>query len=154
MPELPRTADIVIVGAGAIGCSIAYHLAKRGCRDVVVLERAAIGAGSTSRAAGGIRCQWGHRVEIEFSLASLAFFDRFEDEMGVPCDFRRNGYLFLLMTEAQLTQARCDVELQRSFGVETHLLAPDDISQIVPEVRVDDVLGATWGPNDGFAGPN
>src|SRR5438034_4903972 len=82
----PRAADIVIIGAGAVGCSIAYHLARRGARDVVVLERETVGAGSTSKAAGGIRVQFGTRVEIEFSLRSIEFFTRFEDEMGVPCD--------------------------------------------------------------------
>src|SRR5438093_5501752 len=96
MSDLPHAADVVVIGAGAIGCSIAYHLAKRGCRDVVVFERDAVGSGSTSKAAGGIRCQFGAEVEVRFSLESLRFFERFEDEMGVPCDFRRNGYLFLI----------------------------------------------------------
>src|SRR5688500_8647798 len=77
MPTLPPTADIAIIGAGAIGCSIAYHLARRGVKNVVVLERDAIGSGTTSKAAGGIRAQFSTRVEIEFSLASLEFFHRF-----------------------------------------------------------------------------
>jgi sarcosine oxidase subunit beta len=152
--DLPTSAEVVVIGAGAIGCSIAYHLALRGCRDVVVLERDAIGAGSTSRAAGGIRCQFGTEVEIRFSLASLVFFDRFEEEMGSPCDFERTGYLFLLTMPAQIEQARRDVALQRSLGVDTRLIGPDDVRQIVPDIRVDDVLGATWGPNDGHAGPH
>src|SRR5437660_9208939 len=105
-PALPRTAEVVVIGAGAIGCSVAYHLAKRGQRGVVVLERDFVGAGSTSKAAGGIRCQWAHEVEVRFSLESLAFFERFEDEMGVPGDFHREGYLFLLTDEADVERHR------------------------------------------------
>src|SRR5712692_5181463 len=97
--SLPRSAEVFIIGAGAIGASIAYHLARRGARDVVVLERDQVGAGSTSKAAGGIRVQFATPVEVEFSLRGIAFFKRFEDEMGVPCDFRQEGYLFILSSE-------------------------------------------------------
>src|SRR5882672_740597 len=124
---LPRSADIVIIGAGAIGASIAYQLGRRGARDVVVLERDTVGAGSTSKAAGGIRVQFGTRVEIELSLRAIAFFKRFEDEMGVPCDFHQEGYLFVV---------------------------PDDARALVPALNVDDALAAIWGPLDGHASPN
>ncbi len=140
----PRTADIVIIGAGAIGCSIAYHLALRGARDVVVLEREMIGAGSTSKAAGGIRGQFGTRVEIEFSLRSIEFFTRFEEEMGVPCDYRQEGYLILLSDEPDVARFRRNVDLQRSLGAEVSLVGPDDARAIVPELRVDDILAAAW----------
>jgi len=150
----PRTADIVIIGAGAIGCSIAYHLALRGARDVVVLEREMVGAGSTSKAAGGIRVQFGTRVEIEFSLRSIEFFTRFEEEMGVPCDYRQEGYLILLSDERDLAQYRRNVELQTSLGADVRIVAPDDARAIVPGLRVDDILAAAWGPRDGYASPN
>ncbi len=150
----PRAADIVIIGAGAVGCSIAYHLARRGARDVVVLEREMVGAGSTSKAAGGIRVQFGTRVEIEFSLRSIEFFTRFEDEMGVPCDYRQEGYLILLSDEGDLARYRKNVELQTTLGADVRILAPDDARAIVPELRVDDVLAAAWGPMDGYASPN
>jgi len=151
---LPRTADIVIIGAGAIGSSIAYHLARRGARNVVVLERETVGAGSTSKAAGGIRVQFGTRVEVEFSLRSIEFFTRFEDEMGVPCDYRQEGYLILLSDEADLARFRRNVELQTSLGADVRILKPDDARAIVPELRLDDVLAAAWGPMDGYASPN
>ena len=150
----PRTADIVIIGAGAIGCSIAYHLALRGARDLVVLEREMVGAGSTSKAAGGIRAQFGTRVEIEFSLRSIEFFTRFEDEMGVPCDYRQEGYLILLTDEPDVARFRRNVELQRSLGADVSLVGPDDARAIVPDLRVEDVLAAAWGPRDGYASPN
>lgn len=151
---LPRTADIVIIGAGAIGSSIAYHLATRGARDVIVLEREAIGSGSTSKAAGGIRVQFATRVEIEFSLRGIDFFKHFEDEMGAPCDFRQEGYLFVITREEDLARFRKNVALQQSLGADVRIISPEDARAIVPGLVVDDVLAAVWGPADGYASPN
>jgi sarcosine oxidase subunit beta len=151
---LPKTADIVIIGAGALGSSIAYHLTKRGARDIVVLERESIGSGSTSKAAGGIRVQFATRVEIEFSLRGIAFFKRFEEEMGAPCDFRQEGYLFVLTRERDLERFRKNVALQQSLGADVRLITPDDARAIVPALRVDDAIAAVWGPMDGYASPN
>jgi sarcosine oxidase subunit beta len=153
-PSLPHTADIVIIGAGAIGASIAYHLARRGARDVVVLERDQVGAGSTSKAAGGIRVQFATPVEVEFSLRGIAFFKRFEDEMGVPCDFHQEGYLFVVTDEPTLARFRTNVALQRRLGADVRVIAPDDARALVPELQVDDALAAVWGPMDGYASPN
>jgi sarcosine oxidase subunit beta len=153
-PALPRSADIVIIGAGAIGASIAYQLGRRGARDVVVLERDAVGAGSTSKAAGGIRVQFATRVEIELSLRAIAFFKRFEDEMGVPCDFHQEGYLFVVTDEPTLVRFRENVALQRSMGADVRVIAPDDARALVPALNVDDALAAVWGPTDGHASPN
>ena len=151
---LPRTADIVVIGAGAVGASIAYHLARRGARDVVVLERDQVGAGSTSKAAGGIRVQFGTRVEVEFSLRGIEFFKRFEDEMGVPCDFHQEGYLFVVTDEPTLDRFRTNVALQRSLGADVRVIAPDDARALVPALNVDDAIAAVWGPTDGYASPN
>ena len=152
--ELPRSADIVIIGAGAIGASIAYQLGRRGARDVVVLERDVVGAGSTSKAAGGIRVQFATRVEIELSLRAIAFFNRFEDEMGVPCDFHQEGYLFVVTDEPTLARFRENVALQRSMGADVRVIAPDDARALVPALNVDDALAAVRGPTDGHASPN
>jgi len=153
-PALPRSADIVIIGAGAIGASIAYQLGRRGARDVVVLERDTVGAGSTSKAAGGIRVQFATRVEIELSLRGIAFFKRFEDEMGVPCDFHQEGYLFVITDEPTLERFRANVVLQRSMGGDVRVIAPDDARALVPSLNVDDAIAAVWGPMDGHASPN
>ncbi|HEY3080160.1 MAG TPA: FAD-binding oxidoreductase [Chloroflexota bacterium] len=149
----PPTADVVVVGAGAIGCSVAYHLAKRGCRDVLVLERASVGAGSSGRGNGGIRSQFGLETEVRFSLASLAFFERFEEEMGTSCGFVQTGYLFLIRSEAELDQFRHDAAMQNRLGADTRLIDPDGIRALVPGLRVDDVAAGAWGPKDGFARP-
>jgi sarcosine oxidase subunit beta len=154
MPSLPATADIAIIGAGAIGCSIAYHLARRGVKNVVVIERDAIGSGTTSKAAGGIRAQFSTPVEIEFSLASLEFFHRFADEMGGSCDFREHGYLYCLTSLEQVERYSREIELQRSMGIDVQMISPDDARALVPGLNIDDVIAATWGPRDGYAGVN
>ena len=147
-------ADVVIIGGGIIGCATAYHLARRGCTNVVVLERNTVGSGSTSKAAGGIRVQFSTPVHIEFSLRSIKVWERFTEEFGVDVDYRRWGYLFLAGDEAELETYRRTVALQRSLGGEVELIGPDEVGRIVPGLRVDDLLGAAWGPRDGFADPN
>jgi sarcosine oxidase subunit beta len=121
---------------------------------VVVLERDQVGAGSTSKAAGGIRVQFATRVEIELSRRGLAFFERFEDEMGAPCDFHQEGYLFVVTDEATLARFRANVDLQRSMGADVRLITPDDARALVPALNVDDAIAAVWGPQDGHASPN
>lgn len=154
MAALPRSADIVIIGAGAIGTAIAYHLARKGARDVLILERDMVGAGSTSKAAGGIRVEFPLKVEVEFSLRGIEFFKRFRDEMGAECDFRQEGYLFLLTTEADVERFRKNMAVQHALGADSRLIGPQEARELVPSMRVDDVLAAVWGPRDGYASPN
>lgn len=150
---VPRTAGIAIIGGGVVGCSIAYHLARRGVRDIVVLEREAVGAGTTSKAAGGIRLQFPTETEIRFSLESIAVFERFQEEFGVDPGYRKIGYLFLVVAEEDLRGFRERVALQQRHGVDVRLIGPEDARALVPALRVDDVLAAVWGPQDGMAGP-
>src|SRR5213594_2928558 len=89
--NLPGTASAVIIGGGVVGCSIAYHLARRGLRDVVVLERETVGSGTTSKAAGGIRVQFSTETEIRFSLESIKVFERFQEEFGVDIGYKKIG---------------------------------------------------------------
>jgi sarcosine oxidase subunit beta len=152
-PMLPSSADIVIVGGGAIGCSIAYQLSRRGANNVVVLERETLGSGSTSKAAGGIRAQFGTETEIRFSLEALEFFRSCKEELGVDAEFRPIGYLTLVADEADLRYFERRVALQRGFGVDVRIISPDDARQIVPSLAVDDLIAAVHSPTDGFAGP-
>jgi sarcosine oxidase subunit beta len=147
------TTEVIIIGAGVIGCSIAYHLANMGCHDVIVLEKNLIGSGSTDRCAGGIRQQFSTEANIRLSMESVRFFERFEEETGHPADFRQNGYLLLATTEEELETFRQSVALQRSLGVEVNLLSPREAREIVPKLNVEDVLGATYCPADGYADP-
>ena len=150
---LPRTAGVVVIGGGVVGCSIAYHLARRGMKDVVVLERETVGAGTTSKAAGGIRAQFPTEAEIRFSLEAIRVFERFEDEFGVDPGYRKIGYLFLIAAEDDLRGFETRVDLQRSLGVDVRIISPSDAQAIVPALRVDDLIAAVWGPDDGMAGP-
>jgi len=145
---------VVIVGAGAVGCSIAYHLAKRGQRDIVVIERETIGSGSTSKAAGGIRAQFASEVEIRFSLESIEFFKRFTDEMGAECGYVQEGYLFIVTDEPTLARYRQNVDFQNRFGVPSRIISPQDARALAPQLEIGDVLAGVWCPTDGHATPN
>ena len=148
-----NTSEVIIIGAGVIGCSIAYHLAKLGCHDVTVLEKNFIGSGSTEKCAGGIRQQFFTESNIRLSVESVHFFERFEEETGHTADFRQNGYLMLATTEAELETFRQSIVLQRSLGVEINLLSPQEARDIVPPLNIEDILGATYCPSDGYADP-
>src|SRR5437868_15128781 len=115
---MAETADVVIVGGGAVGSSIAYHLAQRGAgRGVVLLERQTLGSGSTGRSAGGIRSQFSTEVNIRFSLEAVAFWRSFSDRLGSPVDYREIGYLFLATTQQERAQLVSNIALQNALGV-------------------------------------
>src|SRR5947209_6737309 len=120
---MKETASVAIVGGGIIGCSIAYHLAKRGMQDVVLLEKEKfVGTGSTAKAAGGIRQQFSTEVNVRMSMASVRAFERFSTEMECPAIFEQVGYLFLYTTPEQWALAQRNVELQRRCGLEVQVL--------------------------------
>ena len=150
---LPRSADVVIIGGGVVGCSIAYHLARRGHRDVLVLERETVGSGTTSKAAGGIRVQFPTETEIRFSLDAIRTFTSFQEEFGVDIGYRKIGYLFLITDEADRRGFETRIALQRSLGADVRMITPKDAQAMVPALRVDDLIAAVWGPDDGMAGP-
>src|ERR687892_1351252 len=147
------TADIVIVGAGIMGLSTAYHLARRRAGRIVVLERDEVCSGSTALASGGIRHQYANRIGNELTRHSIETYERFEDEFGVDPRFRQHGYLILVTTEAEHAQAERNVALQRSLGVDVTLLSPDETRRRYPYLATDDLRGATYTPRDGFADP-
>src|SRR5256712_1592723 len=151
--SLPRAASAVIIGGGVVGCSIAYHLVRRGLHDVVVLERETVGSGTTSKAAGGIRVQFSSETEIRFSLESIRVFERFQEEFGVDPGYRKIGYLYLLSEERHLREFEKRIALQRTLGADVRVLTPADAQKLVPALRVDDLIAAVWGPQDGMAGP-
>jgi sarcosine oxidase subunit beta len=150
---VPRTASAVIIGGGVVGCSIAYHLARRGQRDVVVLERESVGSGTTSKAAGGIRAQFPTETEVRFSLEAIKVFERFEEEFGVDIGYRKIGYLFLISDQDDLGGFRERMAMQRRLGVDVREIPPAEARAIVPALHVDDLIAAVWGPNDAMAGP-
>lgn len=149
----PRTADVIVIGGGVVGCSIAYHLARRGMRHVVVVERETVGSGTTSKAAGGIRGQFPTETEVRFSLDAIRVFERFEEEFGVDIGYRKIGYLFLVSDATDLDGFRERVALQRRLGVDVRIITPADARALVPALALDGVVAAVWGPDDAMAGP-
>lgn len=152
---LPETADVVIIGGGVMGASTAYHLASRGCRNVVLLERDRFfGAESTGKCAGGVRYQFDTEINIELSRLSLAMLDRFEDELGQAISRRRCGYLFVLTRERDVPEFQRQVALQNRLHVPTRWLDGDEVRRRLPMMHYPDALGGTWGPDDGLADPH
>jgi sarcosine oxidase subunit beta len=150
-----RSAEVVVIGAGVIGASVAYHLAKEGCGRVVVLERhRAPGRGSTSRATGGFRAQFGSEINVRLSLLAREKLARFVDELGVDPDYRPCGYLFAASDEAQLGALRAAQGIQKAVGLEeAQMVTPSDIEDINPAIRADGLVGGVYCPTDGFIRP-
>jgi sarcosine oxidase subunit beta len=155
MTDLPPTTDVVVIGGGVMGASTAYHLALRGYRNVLLLERESFfGTQATGRCAGGVRYQFSTEINVRLSLLSLPMLDRFEEELGQAIDRRRIGYLFLLTNQESVANFRQIVAMQRRLGVNTEWLTPDEIAARVPALNMEGVLAATNHAEDGLADPN
>jgi sarcosine oxidase subunit beta len=144
-------AEIVIIGGGVAGASVAYHLTERGAKDVLVLDRAAsLGTGSTGKATGGIRAQFDTDINIRMSLYSLDFFENWE----FNSEYDPKGYLFLATNNIHLEYLNRTGDRQRELGYEgVHLVTQDEIAAMVPGLNVDDIMGGSFGPRDGFINP-
>lgn len=153
MAALPEAADLVVVGGGIVGASVAYFARKAGIERVALIERGLFGSGSSSRAAGGIRQQFSTEVNVRLSQQSLAFYKRFEAELGIDAGFHQSGYLFLLTDGRAWKAFQRNAIMQRSLGVPAQLLDGAGAQRLVPQLNVDGVLGATYCPTDGYADP-
>ena len=153
---MTETADVVIVGSGIVGSSVAYHLAQAGCTNVLVIEREAHqGKGSTGKSMGGVRAQFSTPVNIQMSKYSIDFFSKFDEVVGHPADYRAHGYLFCATNEKHLSYLKANREQQNALGVtNVEWVQPEDILKMVPQLRVDDILGGTFCPTDGFVDPH
>lgn len=148
-------ADVVVIGAGVMGASVAWHLATLGVRSVCLVDAGSgPGAGSTGRATGGYRAQYASAINVRLSLASRAKLLRFHDDTGGDCGYQPVGYLFLAETAAHLEILRAAQRVQHAEGLhEACLLAADDIARVQPAVSLDGVVGAAWCPSDGYIRP-
>ena len=151
--ECPRHASVVIIGGGVIGLSAAYHLAAAGVRDVVLLERAELGSGSTCRAAGGVRAQFSDAVNIELGNRSLRTFETFRETFGQEIDLHQVGYLFLLEDPAHVSAFEANVALQNELGVATRMIDVAEAKRLSPLIETEGLLAAVYGPRDGHCTP-
>lgn len=148
-------ARILIIGGGVVGSSIAYHLARRGAgHDVVLLEKNRVASGTTAAAVGGIRSQFSTEINIQFSLESVAFWRRWDEEIGLPADYREDGYLFLAQTESEAETFRRNIALQNRMGVPSRLISHEDAQRLVPGMFVEDLTAIAYSDRDGRASPH
>ncbi len=150
-----HTADVVLIGGGIVGSSIAYHLVAAGCKNVLVLERETTqGKGSTGKSMGGVRAQFSTPVNIQMSLYSIPFYASFEERLGYPCDYRPQGYLFCATSEKHMAYLRANYEKQIAMGLKNvRLVAGDEIRSQFPQLRGDDIVGGSFCSTDGFVDP-
>ena len=152
-PPAPPAAGVVVIGGGVMGTSIAYHLAQAGMPDVVLVERDELAAGSTSRAAGGVRAQFSDELNIQLGARSLDAFARFGSEPGHEIDLHRVGYLFLLSEPGQVAAFEEGVRLQNALGVVSRMLDPAEAHRLSPLITTDGLLAAAFSPDDGHCTP-
>jgi sarcosine oxidase subunit beta len=146
-PAVVSSADVVVIGGGAIGASTAFHLRELGV-DVVLIERETLASGSTSKAAGGIRAQFADELNVRIALRSMTELERMD---GIT--WKRAGYLFLLDDPEDLERFRAALELQRRLGVPSRELTVEEARELVPQLEPDGLVGATFCPLDGYAAP-
>jgi sarcosine oxidase subunit beta len=150
-----QTADVVIIGGGIVGSSVAYHLTEAGCKNVLVIEReSAQGKGSTGKSMGGVRAQFSTLVNIQMSLYSIPFYASFDERLGYPAGYRPQGYLFCATSQRHLDYLRTNYEKQVALGLKgVSLISAVDIRSRFPQLRSDDIVGGSFCETDGFVDP-
>ncbi len=148
------SADVVIIGAGVIGCSTAYHLVKSGIRDVIVVEMGQVGSGTSSKSAAMLSMQF-NQDELSVRMAKYSYerYMAFEEELGVPIDFHKIGWLYVA-TEKSAAELQQQADFLQALDVTTELLRPGDIKDRVPELNTSDIVLGTWGSEDGTVDPH
>jgi sarcosine oxidase subunit beta len=153
--NLPNTANIVIIGGGVMGASAAYHLAQRGMKNIILLEKENFfGQGATGRCAGGVRYQFSTEINVKLSIESLPMLERFKDEIGQDVSYKQCGYLLVATNEKEVEVFKHNVKMQNGLGVQTQLLTGDEVRRRLPLMKFDDALAGTFNPKDGIVDPN
>jgi len=148
-------AEIVIIGGGISGCAIAYNLAKKGMKNIVLVEKDYISSGATGRCGAGIRQQWGAEMNCQVAKLSREFFETAEETLGYEhsIDFKQKGYLILAATEKEDKQSKKNVALQNSLGIDTKYISMEEAKKIVPMLNTKDFISATYCKDDGHLNP-
>jgi len=152
---MKKSYDIVIIGGGIIGCSIAFELSKRGRRDILVIEQDYLTSGSTGRCGAGIRQQWGSKINATLAYESTNIFEHIEEYTGYDgdCGLNQGGYLLLAYTEKEWEQFHKNLKIQHAVGIKSHAVDIDGIKEIVPHINTDGLYGACFCAKDGHADP-
>jgi sarcosine oxidase subunit beta len=158
MSTQAQHTEVVVIGGGIMGASTAYHLARAGVTDVVVLEAGEIAGGSSGKPLGGVRVQFSDRANIELGLRSLHAYGRFAEELGVDIGLRRVGYLFALRDPADVAPFTASVALQNELGAVSRMVDPAEAAALCPyllgpHLDASRLVAAAWSPGDGFARP-
>lgn len=153
LQPLPAKAEVAVLGAGIMGLSIAYQLARRGVTDVVVLDRGYLAGGASGRNGGGIRQQWSTELNIRLMQRSVALCQDFATELGVNVWFRQGGYLFLARNPREVARLEKNIALQNRCGVGTRMIDPEAARAIVPELDLHGIVAASYNASDGIVFP-
>jgi sarcosine oxidase subunit beta len=154
LSNLKPTADVVIIGAGVIGCSTAYHMAKMGTTDIAVVEMEQVGAGTSSKSASMLSLQFGHDPLLaRMAQYSYQRYMGFEAEIGTTIDFRKTGWLSIA-SGSKAKELRQHAEMLTSLGIQTEVLLPDEVKRLYPELNTSDIDVGTWGLDDGPYDPH
>jgi len=149
---MERTADVIIIGGGAIGLSTAYHLTKRKVKTIVI-EKNYLTSGSTGRCIGGVRQQYATPTTIKIAMESVDFFKRAEEELGLDVEWYAGGYLFLAFTEDEEKTFKKAIEIQQRNGLDVSFISADECFKIVPMMYAPGLRGGAYCPSDGQADP-
>jgi dimethylglycine dehydrogenase len=147
-------ARVVVIGGGVLGCSIAYHLTKAGCADVLLLERAELTSGSTWHAAANIHAMHGNASLARLQDYTIKIYDRLEAETGQSVGLHRCGGLYLATSQERFDELKIQRARARYLGQEFEIIGPEEIAKLNPLVKMDRVLGGMWGASDGHVDPS
>src|SRR6266566_23966 len=146
------TADVVVIGAGVNGASLAYHLAIAGVRNVLVLEKQAAATGATGFSSGLVRMHYANEVEARLALNSYAYFRNWADMIGGECGFRETGFI-RTVARKNTEKLRANVAMLQRIGVETSVITPGELHVLAPHIWAEDILLAAYEPHSGYADP-
>lgn len=151
---MKTTADVVIIGAGVIGCSTAYHLAKIGITDVAVVEMEQVGSGTSSKSASMLSLQFGYDPLLaRMAKYSYSRYMRFEEELGTTIDFRKTGWISVAAGQ-KAEELRQHADMLNSLQIRTEILSPDEVKRLYPELNTTDLDVGIYGPDDGPFDPH
>lgn len=150
-----NSADVVIIGGGISGCSIAYNLAKKGVKNIVVLEKNYICSGATGRCGAGVRMQWGTEMNCKIGKKSIEFYEHANEilEYDRDVEFKQSGYLLVAGTDREYEQFKKNIEVQHACGIPSRLVSLEEAKEIVPHLNTSILKGATFCGKDGFLNP-